>query len=534
MNNKLFLSVMAAAVATPALVTVVDVEAANVNAFKDVSEKSFAYEAILDLTKKEIIMGYKDGTFKPGQAITRGQFAAIIARALDLPKAESNFKDVPKSKSLYDGISRADAAGIVLGDTDGKFYPDREVSRGDVAVMVDRALQLKGDYKKQATLKFKDNGSIPRYALESVKRMTNYGVIAGMNDNTFSATKTADRAQGSVFVWRMLNLLENGTVPVPPVTKPPVTEPPVVQPPVIEPPIVAPPVTDTPIVSPPVVNPPITVPVEGPPNGDARNYSYKEIENRVGKWQVIERRNGNGTLVERDLVQEYYDLLRDPNVGGALRHQTPEQYFANFIESDFNDTHILYAQAYPNYELIALNGIPYRHTKYYPEALKNPQYQEQIRLNNLIPNPPKESGRFLIDIPTFDANIVTYKNANIQIEKLAVKPSGTASGDYLVDLKGVFNDTSEIVVSSNGLSVSYGGKTLELTAGSNQAKLNGQTVNLSEKVTVHQGTVLVPIQSVAKNLGLSTRKTSPTAFKIEVANYNLPVSLTDTNLDGWE
>ncbi|MEK6190600.1 MAG: S-layer homology domain-containing protein [Carnobacterium alterfunditum] len=504
-NNKLFLSVLSAAIITPALVVPVNVEASPV--FSDVSPTSFDYTAISELAERGVIGGYLDGTFRPSETITRGQFAAFIARALDLPKAESQFKDVPKSKSLYTDISRAYKAGIVFGDTEGNFNPDRIVTRADVAVMVDRALQLKGSYKAEVNLTFTDSGSLPKYAVDSVKRLTNYKIIAGKSNNTFAPSEGANRSQSSLFVWRMLNLLES-TESTPPVVEP--------KPPVVEP---------TP--------PPVVVEPEYPV-GDARNYTYSEIESRVGEWEIIERRSGDGTIIVRDAIQEYYTALRDPNVGPSIRHHSPETYFDWFVDSFLYDSHTLYYETYPKYELISVNGVAYRDSKYFSSKIGNPQYQADIRMNNLVPRPPSESGKFLIDIPVLNQDIVTYEKNDITTERMIAKPVETASKDFMTDIKAVFADTNLVTVSSDSLTVSYAGQTLKMTVGSNQASLNGSTINLGEKVTTQNGKVLVPIQSVAKSLGLSTRKMSPVAHKIEIANYTLPVNVNDTNFDGWE
>jgi len=54
--------------------------AASTKQFSDVlSSKHFA-EAVYDFAERTIIGGYPDGTFKPGNSITRGQAAAIIAK----------------------------------------------------------------------------------------------------------------------------------------------------------------------------------------------------------------------------------------------------------------------------------------------------------------------------------------------------------------------------------------------------------------------------------------------------------------------
>ena len=83
--------------------------------FRDVPKSSYAYSAIVELAERGVVSGYSDGTFHPNETVTRGQFAGMIARAFNLPKGSSHFKDVPKSKSLYEEISKAADAGIIKG-----------------------------------------------------------------------------------------------------------------------------------------------------------------------------------------------------------------------------------------------------------------------------------------------------------------------------------------------------------------------------------------------------------------------------------
>lgn len=105
MKNKLFLATLAAAVAVPAVVVPIQTKAST-KAFKDVPASYYAHKEIMNLVDRGVINGFSDGTFKPTKQVTRAEFAA---RALDLPAATSNFKDVPKTSALYDGVSRAKA-----------------------------------------------------------------------------------------------------------------------------------------------------------------------------------------------------------------------------------------------------------------------------------------------------------------------------------------------------------------------------------------------------------------------------------------
>lgn len=195
---------------------------AQAGAIKDI-DHHWAKKEITALVQQGIISGYEDGTFRPNAVVTRGQFVAFLVRALDLPEGTSNFKDVSKTSKLYKEISAAKQAGIIQGTLDGYAHPNQNITRADAAVMIDRAMQIKGSYVETAPLNFVDQNQIPKYAKESISRMAYYKIILGTNDNKIEASATATRAQSAVFIYRMLDVLnllnpdDNSSTQVPPI-----------------------------------------------------------------------------------------------------------------------------------------------------------------------------------------------------------------------------------------------------------------------------------------------------------------------------
>ncbi|UII55677.1 S-layer homology domain-containing protein [Cytobacillus spongiae] len=471
-------TLLVAPISTPFQKEAYNVEAASMK-FNDVQTSSFAHEAIYDLVKRDVISGYKDGTFKPNHMVTRGQFATLLARALNLPNADSNFKDLPKSKSLYDGVSKAAAVGIIKGTSDGYVLPDKEVSRADIAVMIDRAMQIKGKYTDSSNLSFNDNGSIPAYALESVKRMTKYGIIAGKGNNTFAPSEYADRATSSVFIWRMLNVLEGKVVDQPQY-----------------------------------------------PVGDLRNYTYDQLVEEVGEWKLLKRVQGK--VVEKDLVEEFYGDIHDPNNAGDVLMKTPSDYFNSYILLELESAGTQYIQGFPKFEYVSINGVAFKESEWYPQEFTNQTNMFNKVLDNQIPAPPKEEGKFLIDIPGKYQDLVTYHKGKVDIETMKSVVKQAKNNDYYVDVKSMFNDTSLVTVSSDALTVKYGNKELQLTPNSSTALLNGNPVSLSDVVKVEGNVVYVPFKSVVEQLGLYWREMIY-AQRFEVANYPL-----EKGLLGWE
>lgn len=219
MKKKMFMSALALAVATSALVQTVQVDAAT-SSFKDVPTTHYAHQEIISLVDRGVIKGFTDGTFKPTKQVTRAEFAAFVARALELPTASSNFKDVPKSAALYDGVSRANKAGLIKGFSNGTFKPNTPVNRQDMAVMLDRALQMKGAYTKTKALTFADKASVGSYAKTSVERMVYYNIMGAYSPNRFEANMIGNRAETVISIYNMLEV-RNDVVIKPPVVTPP-------------------------------------------------------------------------------------------------------------------------------------------------------------------------------------------------------------------------------------------------------------------------------------------------------------------------
>jgi hypothetical protein len=107
--------------------------------------------AIMRLASTGAISGHTDGTFRPGAKVTRGQLATMISRMLDEPIATASastdrrtsvsFRDL-RGSAHRPAIERLAALGIVGGYSDGTFQPERPVSRGQLATILERTVAL--------------------------------------------------------------------------------------------------------------------------------------------------------------------------------------------------------------------------------------------------------------------------------------------------------------------------------------------------------------------------------------------------------
>lgn len=160
-----------------------------------------------DLSKKGIINGYNDGTFRPENHITRAELAKLLTGAFGQGEGSfAEFTDVAPDSWYYKFIAAALADGIVTGYDDGSFKPDAFVTRQDAVLMMYRAMSLKKELPQGYTL-FKDDFEISSYAANATRCLGELGIITGNEDKEFKPQNNITRAEIAAVVCRGLDYL---------------------------------------------------------------------------------------------------------------------------------------------------------------------------------------------------------------------------------------------------------------------------------------------------------------------------------------
>lgn len=150
-----------------------------------------------------LIKGYEDGTFKPGNNITRAEFVTIMNNALGYEDAAAlSFTDVVAGNWYYNAVAKAVAAGYVSGYEDGTFKPNNTITRAEAAVMIANAMGL-GDRGSVAD-DFTDAASIPGWAKGSIGAIVEAQYMSGYPDGSFGARKSITRAEAVSALNRVL------------------------------------------------------------------------------------------------------------------------------------------------------------------------------------------------------------------------------------------------------------------------------------------------------------------------------------------
>jgi hypothetical protein len=122
------------------LVRVTGVKATGSTPFADISGH-WASDAIARAYHAGWINGVSDNRFDPDSPITRGEMAKILTAVKDVPLLSSrrpSFKDVSKNYWYYAAVETARQKGWLVGYRDGRFYPQRALTRAELASIIDR------------------------------------------------------------------------------------------------------------------------------------------------------------------------------------------------------------------------------------------------------------------------------------------------------------------------------------------------------------------------------------------------------------
>jgi len=153
-----------------------------------------------------LMTGTSADTFSPNADTTRGMIVTILYRMAGSPNVAGimdPFSDVPAGQYFTDAVKWASQNGIVLGDGSGKFGPEQNVTRQDLAVILARYEQFSGRIPPSATaVSFSDAGMISGYAQNAVNTLAGQGIISGEPGNRFAPEQNATRAEVAAMLTR--------------------------------------------------------------------------------------------------------------------------------------------------------------------------------------------------------------------------------------------------------------------------------------------------------------------------------------------
>jgi hypothetical protein len=159
--------------------------------FTDVPTNHTFYANIRCLACRGIISGYSDGTFRPGNDVTRGQIAKMVSNAAGFtePVGGQSFEDVPTASPFYEFVERLYTRGHMGGYQCGQrttepcipplnrpyFRPNESATRGQISKIVSNA----AGFNEPVTGQFYADVTTTNPFYAEIMRLTTRGVMSG-------------------------------------------------------------------------------------------------------------------------------------------------------------------------------------------------------------------------------------------------------------------------------------------------------------------------------------------------------------------
>ena len=180
--------------------------------FMDLASVSWAEEAILALKNKGIVSGEGDGNFYPDRAITREDFLKMLLQTAAInatDAADVDFGDVEKDAWYYNFVATAYQTGIVKGISEAEFGIGQKITRADMAVMLHRVLNYLAivPEREKPAFVYNDFDQIPDYAEKSIAILSEEELMNGVGENNFMPAANATRAEAAVAIYRVYNYI---------------------------------------------------------------------------------------------------------------------------------------------------------------------------------------------------------------------------------------------------------------------------------------------------------------------------------------
>ncbi len=203
-NGKEGTARVTATLGTKTVTKEIEVKAAKQALFTDIPTNNRYYKELSFLVDNKLIGGYPDGSFQPDLALTRGQAAVLLSRALGLSTSNvtnPGFSDLSPSSTYYGAVAAIVQAGIMGGTGDGKFEPGKPLTRAQMAKILVEAYDLQGT----TATKFKDV-STGHWAYDYIHTLAANKVTTGYEDNTYKPGLEVTRMHFSLFLYRTITM----------------------------------------------------------------------------------------------------------------------------------------------------------------------------------------------------------------------------------------------------------------------------------------------------------------------------------------
>ena len=168
------------------------------------------------MIERGAVQGFVDGSFRPNAQVTRAEFAALVMATFpddvgSMTPRNERFRDVTQTFWARDVIYQARDRGFINGYPDGTFRPGQPLTRVQALVAIANGLGI-GQANGEALGIFRDRVQIPSYAVGAVAAATERRLVVNYPDplilNPLAATTRAE-----VVAMLYQSLVDQGQAP---------------------------------------------------------------------------------------------------------------------------------------------------------------------------------------------------------------------------------------------------------------------------------------------------------------------------------
>jgi len=154
-----------------------------------------------------IVQGFGNGKFEPNRGLTRSEWVALVNRMFQIQSsAAGSFPDVKATDWFAADVQAAQASGYIQGYQDGTFKPNGHVTREQAAVTLANFLKLQSAEAPANEKIFKDEAALGAWSKSGVYAAAGRGLIQGAGDGWFRPDQVLTRAEAVALLDRAVQV----------------------------------------------------------------------------------------------------------------------------------------------------------------------------------------------------------------------------------------------------------------------------------------------------------------------------------------
>ena len=182
--------------------------------FRDLPADGWYREAVEFVLEKGLMSGTADDTFAPDGLLSRAMLVTILHRVEKEPTADVHaFADVRQGQWYSDAVCWASSADIIKGYSDGRFGPEDDITREQLAAILYRYAAYRGMDVSAAGYvmpDLADRDEISDWADPAVSWCVKTGILTGRGENCLEPQGKATRAEAAAMLMRAMELEPGG------------------------------------------------------------------------------------------------------------------------------------------------------------------------------------------------------------------------------------------------------------------------------------------------------------------------------------